>query len=177
MHLKIWQTVDYCCQCRLFGEIYRHHFNSMLLKSFSVWESKLGLAVVNKLGEVINRSQGRQKKIVIVNSRRMDKKLILEELKLICRRKRDMHSSGGRHWRQCSTERSHKYSMRDSSVTHQENKALSSCYTKIITPKQIWWCSLEPGEIWLEGMSKTNQILSCFSTWELLYLTYSQIFQ
>lgn len=55
------------------------------------------LAVVNKLGEVINRSQGRQKKIVIVNSRRMDKKLILEELKLICRRKRDMHSSGGRH--------------------------------------------------------------------------------
>lgn len=136
MCLEIWQTVDYCCQCRLFSEIYRHHFNSMLLKSFSVWESKLRLPVVNKLGEVINSNQGR-KKIVIVNSRRTDKKLNLERMKLICRRKRDVHSSGGRHRRQCSTERNHKYSMRDSSVTHQENKALSSCYTKVITPEQI----------------------------------------
>lgn len=66
----------------------------------------------------------------MVNSRRKDRKLKLEKLKLICIRKRDT-SSDGRNARRCSTEINHKHSMRNCTVTKQEKKALWSCLYKV----------------------------------------------
>jgi len=71
-----------------------------------------------------------EKKKIILNSRRKDRKLKLEKLKLIFIRKRDTCSSGRRNARRCSMERNHKYGMRDCAVTQQENKALWSCLCK-----------------------------------------------
>lgn len=54
--------MNYYLQCRLFGEIYGHHFNSMLIKTSSIRESKLtsvNLPDVTKLREE-NKSHSKQ---------------------------------------------------------------------------------------------------------------------
>lgn len=113
----------------------------------------VGLRDVVKLGEAINRSQGRGEK-TSVNSRRKDRKLKLEKLKLICIRKRETHSSGGRNAKRCSIERNHKYSTRVYTVTQQENKARWSCLYKgrYFRTDMVVHFGIT-GEIWLEEMS------------------------